>query len=116
MADNPDDEAFAEWNKGLEAIEPLIEYYSRQMGQLSGRLMTALSFLADLENGHDWDNHTAQVRESVHYARLLVASVLKIVVAAQEAEQGHEGQEAAAAMREALNRFLNGKNGGQSVD
>lgn len=41
IAGNTDEEAYAEWNKGLEAIEPLIEYNTRLMGQLSGRLMTA---------------------------------------------------------------------------
>lgn len=103
---------FAEWNRGLEPIEPLIEYYSRQMGQLSGRLMTALSFLADLENGHDWDSHTAQVRESVHYTRLLIASVLRIVAATQ-AEQGDEA-DAAEAIEAMLKQLSEGRNGGEA--
>jgi hypothetical protein len=106
MAGNTDEEAYAEWNRGLEAIEPLIEYNTRLMGPLSGRLMTALSFLVDLENGYDWDTHTPQVQESVHYSRLLMASALKIIAAAQEAEAGPENQETAQAIREALNRFL----------
>ncbi len=73
----------AEWNKGLEPIEPLVEYYEREMGQLSGRLMAALSLLVDLEDSHGWADQDAMARQSVRYSRLLVASVLRIVVAAQ---------------------------------
>lgn len=73
----------AEWNRGLEPIEPLIEYYEREMGQLSGRLMAALSLLVDLEDSHGWQEQEALARESVRYSRLLVASVLRIVAAAQ---------------------------------
>lgn len=111
--ENPSEQdPYAEWNKGLEPIEPL--YYSRQMGQLSGRLMTALSFLADLEDAHDWPNHTAEVQEAVHYSRLLIASVLRMVAAAQEAEEFGEEFDAAEAIREALKHLSNGKNGGQT--
>ena len=109
MASDPS----SEWNRGLEPLEPLIEYYSRQMGQLSGRLMTALSFLADLENGHDWDNHTAQVKESVHYARLLVASVLRAAAAAQ-VEQGDDWG-AAESIQDMLKRLSEGRNGGEAA-
>ena len=109
MASDP----FSEWDRGLEPIEPLIEYYSRQMGQLSGRLMTALSFLADLESGHDWDNHTAQVRESVHYARLLIASVLRAVAAAQ-VEQSDD-RDAAESIQAMLERLSEGRNGEEAA-
>ena len=78
-----------EWNRGLEPIEPLIEYYEREMGQLSGRLMAALSLLVDLEDSYGWAEQGAMAQESVHYSRLLVASVLRIVAAAQ-ADQGDE--------------------------
>lgn len=79
----------AEWNRGLEPIEPLVEYYEREMGQLSGRMMAALSLLVDLEDSYGWQNQDAMAREAVHYSRLLVASVLRIVAAAQ-LEQGDE--------------------------
>lgn len=112
----PEQDPYAEWNRGLEPIEPLIEYYSRQMGQLSGRLMTALSFLTDLEDAYDWGSHTAEVQEAVHYSRLLIASVLKMVAAAQEAQEAAEdGPDAAAeAIRKALRHLSNSKNGGQT--
>jgi hypothetical protein len=100
MSSNEQD-AYTEWNKGLEEIEPLIDYYARQMGQLSGRLMTALSFLDDLKNSHLWPEQNEQVRETVTYASLLIASVLKMVAAGQ-AEQGELEREAAAAIQEAL--------------
>ena len=77
------------WNDGLEPIEPMIEYYAREMGQLAGRLMTALSLLVDLEDSYGWREQGQQARETMHYSRLLVASVLRIVAAAQ-AEQGDE--------------------------
>ncbi len=76
-------------NTGLEPIEPLIEYYEREMGQLAGQLMAALSLLVDLEDSHGWTDQSAQARETVRYSRLLVASVLRIVATAQ-AEQGDE--------------------------
>ena len=76
---NPDD--------GLEPIEPMIEYYAREMGQLAGRLMAALSLLVDLEDSYGWREQGQQARDTVHYSRLLVASVLRTVAAVQ-AEQG----------------------------
>ena len=78
-----------EWNRGLEPIAPLVEYYAREMGQLAGRLMGALSLLVDLEDSYGWDGQSPQARDTVRYSRLLVASVLRIVAAAQ-AEQGDE--------------------------
>ncbi len=76
-------------NDGLEPIEPMVEYYAREMGQLAGRLMAALSLLTDLEDAYGWREQSQQARETVHYSRLLVASVLRIVAAAQ-ADQDDE--------------------------
>lgn len=98
----------AEWNRGLEPIEPLVEYYEREMGQLSGRLMAALSLLVDLEDSHGWSDQGAMARDSVRYARLLVASVLRLVAAAQ-AEQA-DTLSTAEAIDAALRR-LAGANG-----
>ena len=98
------------WNDGLEPIEPLVEYYAREMGQLAGRLMAALSLLADLEDSYGWDGQSAQARETVRYSRLLVASVLRIVTAAQ-AEQGDETGLAGAA-DDGLQRLVDDRNGG----
>ena len=79
----------AEWNRGLEPIEPLVEYYEREMGQLSGRLMAALSLLVDLEDSYGWASQGTMARDAVHYSRLLVASALRIVAAVQ-VDQGDE--------------------------
>lgn len=97
-----------ERNRGLEPIEPLVEFYEREMGLLSGRLMAALSLLVDLEDSHGWSDQGALAQESVRYSRLLVASVLRIVAAAQ-AEQD-ETLSAADAIEAALRR-LAGANG-----
>jgi hypothetical protein len=78
-----------EWNRGLVPIEPLIEYSEREMGQRSGRLLVAWSLLVDLEDSHGWAGQDGCARASVQSARLLVASVLRLVAAAQ-AGQGNE--------------------------
>ncbi len=99
----------AGWNEGLEPIEPLIEYYAREMGELAGRLMATLSLLVDLEDSYGWDSQSAQARDTVRYSRLLVASVLRIVAAAQ-AEQGDETG-MAGAIDGTLQRLIVGANG-----
>ncbi len=99
----------AEWNRGLEPIEPLVEYYVREMGQLGGRLMTALSLLVDLEDSFGWGEQSTQARETVHYSRLLAASVLRVVAATQE-EQGDETG-LAESIDEMLRRRFPGRNG-----
>ena len=86
----------------LEPIEPLIQYYSRQMGQLSGRLMVALSFLVDLEDSPHWQQQDAITRQPVHYSRLLIASVLRMVAAEQAASDNEDQFDAAAAIQNAL--------------
>jgi hypothetical protein len=95
MSNSPD------WNQGLEPIEPLVEYYTREMGQLAGRLMATLSLLVDLEDSHGWQDQGEQARQSVRYSRLLVASVLRIVATAR-ADQGDE-----LGMAEAIDDALN---------
>ena len=105
-----------DWNRGLEPIEPMVEYYAREMGQLAGRLMAALSLLVDLEDSYGWDGQSAQARDTVRYSRLLVASVLRIVVGTQ-AEQGDETG-MAGAIDDTLQRLVDnghgehGRNGG----
>ncbi|MDP9355344.1 MAG: hypothetical protein M3Q71_03645 [Chloroflexota bacterium] len=101
----------SDWNAGLEPIEPMVEYYAREMGQLGGRLMAALSLLVDLEDSYGWDSQSAQARETVRYSRLLVASVLRIVAAAQ-AEQGDETG-MAGAIDAGLQRLFAAQNGGE---
>ncbi len=68
----------AELNAGLEAIEPLVDHHTRLMGEMSGRLQVSLDFLTDVETVEGWAEQPASVRDSVRYARLLVASVLRM--------------------------------------
>ncbi len=103
----------ADWNRGLEPIEPLIEYYEREMGQIAGRLMAALSLLVDLEDSYGWDGQSAQARDTVRYSRLLVASVLGIVAVAQ-AQQGDETG-MGGAIDDSLRRLLDNQNGGNGA-
>lgn len=84
----------------LDAIEPLVAYYTGEIGELAGRLMAALSFLVDLESSQGWDRQDVRVLQSVHYSRELVASVLRIVADAQLAEGDEFG------MAEAIGRSL----------
>jgi len=100
----------AGWNRGLEPIEPLVEYYAREMGQLGGRLMAALSLLVDLEDSYGWDVQSAQARDTVRYSRLLVASVLRVVAAAQADRRDETGL--AGAVDDALQRLIERQSGG----
>ncbi len=102
----------AGWNDGLESIEPLVEYYTREMGQLAGRLMAALSLLVDLEDSYSWREQGKQATDTVHYSRLLVASVLRIVATAQLVEGGE--MDMGRAIDEHLQRFSRGEQGGTS--
>ena len=104
----------ADWNEGLEPIEPMVEYYAREMGQLAGRLMAALSLLADLEDSYGWDGQSAQARDTVEYSRLLVASVLRIVAAAQAERWDETGL--VGAVDGALRRLADDRNGEQGQD
>ncbi len=99
----------SDWNRGLEPIEPLVEYYAREMGQLAGRLMAALSLLADLEDSYGWDGQSLQARETVRYSRLLVASVLRSVAAGQVKRGDETGL--AEAVDDALRRLRDDRNG-----
>ena len=75
-------------DNGLEPIEPMVQYYAREMGQMAGRLMAAMSLLVDLEDGYGWNEQGKQARDTVHYSRLLVASVLRIIATAQLEQDG----------------------------
>ena len=57
-----------EWNDGLEPIKPLMDYYAREMGQLAGRLMAALSLLVDLEDSYGWAEQGRQARHGPLFA------------------------------------------------
>ena len=68
----------------LEPLEPLIEYYAREMGELPGRLMMALSFLDDAQLTRGWDTQSPEARQAVEQARALVVSVMIRLLNAQD--------------------------------
>ena len=68
----------------LEPLEPLIEYYAREMGELPGRLMMALSFLDDAQLTRGWSTQSPEARQAVEQARALVVSVMIRLLNAQD--------------------------------
>jgi len=53
----------------LTPLQPLIEYYEREMGELPGRLMIAISFLNDVQSMPGWLSLVPEFRESVEQAQ-----------------------------------------------
>lgn len=74
--------------RSADDLEPLIDYYSKLLGENPGRLMAALSLLADLEYSEDWKRIAPQVRLSIELAKELTADVFNRLVAAQGDERG----------------------------
>jgi hypothetical protein len=67
----------------LEPIEPLIEYYAREMGELPGRLMIATNFLGDVQLMPDWETLSPEARGAVEQAQALAVSVMIRLLNAQ---------------------------------
>ncbi len=68
----------------LEPLMPLSDYYTREMGELPGRLMMALGFLDDAQLTASWSTQTPEARQAVEQARALVVSVMIRLLNAQE--------------------------------
>jgi len=72
------------WQQGVGAtaearllsLGPLIEYYEREMGELPGRLMIAISFLNDVQSMPGWSSLMPEFRASVEQAQALAVSVM----------------------------------------
>lgn len=69
--------------KSVEDLQPLLDFYTGAMGELPGRLMAALSLLADLEYTEGWGKAAPEARLSVQLAGAVVADAFKRIVAAQ---------------------------------
>lgn len=69
--------------QSLDDLQPLVDYYASSMGEQPGRLMVALSLLADIEYTDGWGQVAPEARLSVKLAGALVADVLKRIIAAQ---------------------------------
>ncbi len=67
----------------LTNLMPLIEYYEREMGELPGRLMIAVSFLGDLKLMSCWEGQSPEAHAAVEKAEALVVSVMIRVMNAQ---------------------------------
>jgi hypothetical protein len=68
----------------LSTLQPLIEYYAREMGELPGRLMMAASFLEDLKLMPGWSSQLPEVQEAVEKAEALAISVMIRLLNAQD--------------------------------
>lgn len=60
----------------LEPLSVLIEYYEREMGELPGRLMIAISFLSDAQLMSGWEKQPLEIRQAIEQAQALVTSVM----------------------------------------
>lgn len=58
------------------------DFYGRSLGRLPGRLMAALSLLADLRYSSDWTTASEQTRQAVESAEAFVADVFHDLVQA----------------------------------
>jgi len=67
----------------LTTLLPLVEYYEREMGELPGRLMMAVSFLGDVRLMPGWEEQSPEVCAAVEKAEALVVSVMIRIMNAQ---------------------------------
>lgn len=67
----------------LEPLSTLIEYYEREMGELPGRLMIAISFLSDAQLMTGWDKQPLEIHQAIEQAQALVTSVMSRMLNAQ---------------------------------
>ena len=67
----------------LEPLSTLIEYYEREMGELPGRLMIAISFLSDAQLMSGWEKQPLEMRQAIEQAQALVISVMSRMLKAQ---------------------------------
>ena len=92
----------------LIPLTPLIEFYSREMGEMPGRLMIAISFLGDAQLMPDWPSQTPELREAVEQAQALIVSVMIRMMNEQDKEgcdcEGGGDSGLAAAVRRLLDQ------------
>jgi len=69
--------------QSAEDLQPLLDYYAGTLGELPGRLMAALSLLADLEYMEGWSETSPEVRLSLKLTTTLVADVFRRLIAQQ---------------------------------
>ncbi len=80
-------EVGAKAERQLLPLAPLIEYYSREMGEFPGCLMIATNFLRDARQMKGWETLSPEIQQSVEQAEALVISVMaRLLKAAQNPE------------------------------
>ena len=90
-------------------LEPLISYYAGVLGEKPGRLMAALSLLADLEFTDDWRTIAPEFRLSIELAKVLTADVFNQLMA----EQGDgSGEKLSIEIETMFARWTNGHHNG----
>jgi hypothetical protein len=67
----------------VDDLQPMLDFYTGSMGEWPGKLMVALSFLADIEYTEGWYKVAPEARLSVDLAGALIGDVLTHIVAAQ---------------------------------
>lgn len=96
--------------QSVEDLEPLIAFYAGILGEKPGRLMAALSLLADLEFTDDWREAAPEVRLAIELAKTLTADLFKQIMA----EQSGGNEDTLTADIEALfAKWTNGRPGGK---
>lgn len=90
----------------LEPLAPLIEFYTREMGELPGRLMMATSFLGDVQLMPGWSAQSLEARQAVEQAQALVISVM-VRVLNEQANWTGEGSGLAAEVQDLLDSRAN---------
>src|SRR5690349_4260977 len=92
----------------LEALGPLIEYYTREMGELPGRLMIATNFLRDAQMMPGWAAQVPETQVAVEQAEALVVSVMIRLLNAQPQCDCGNSRGALAEMTHLLDGWIEG--------
>ena len=92
----------------LEPLSPLIEYYTREMGELPGRLMIATNFLRDARLMPGWATQPPETREAVEQAEALVVSVMIRLLNGQQQCDCGDSSATLAAMQHRLDWLIDG--------
>ena len=90
----------------LLPLQPLIEYYEREMGEWPGRLMIVTSFLGDVQLMSGWSELSPEFRQAVEQAQALVVSTMVRILNAQEEAAEGCGCKDGDGQKAELQRFL----------
>ncbi|MDQ2996816.1 MAG: hypothetical protein M3R61_07150 [Chloroflexota bacterium] len=86
----------------LEPLLPLIEFYTREMGELPGRLMIATSFLGDVQLMPGWSAQSPEAQQALEQAQALVIAVMVRLLNEPASWESGESSNLAAAVQRLL--------------